>query len=102
MNRLIFYSEEAEEDVKLAFDFYSRESDFLGTYFLDSLKYAENVILKNPEGFQVRYFDKIRAYPLKKFPFLILYVLKSDSVYVLAVFNTNQNPEHISVRLSQD
>jgi hypothetical protein len=98
MSRLLFYAEEAEEDIKLAFDFYTRERDSLGDYFLDSLQYAENVILKNSEGFQVRYFDKIRAYPLKKFPFLLFYVVKNDSIYVLAVFNTNQNPTLLNRR----
>tara|TARA_R110002020_G_C16222959_1_gene767805 strand:+ start:578 stop:760 length:183 start_codon:yes stop_codon:yes gene_type:complete len=56
------------------------------------------VILKSPEGYQIRYFDRVRGYPLKKFPFFILYLLDNNSVYVVAVFNTNQNPELIEAR----
>lgn len=44
-------------------------------YFLNELKHSEKLILNSPQGFQIRFFDRVRAYPLKKFPFLILYVL---------------------------
>lgn len=102
MSWSIRYSSQAEEDVRAAFRYYRGESESLGKYFLSSLKHAESVILKAPEGFQIRFFDRVRGYPLKKFPFLVLYLLDNDSVFVVAVFNTNQNPELIEARLKSE
>ncbi len=99
MSWSISYSNQAEDDVRSAFKYYRGESELLGKYFLRSLKHAENVILKSPEGFEVKFFDRVRGYPLKKFPFLVLYVFENDSIVVLAVFNTNQNPELMESRL---
>jgi plasmid stabilization system protein ParE len=99
MSMSIFYSEQAENDIQGALNFYRGESEALGSYFLTSIKHAEIVVSNNPEGFQVRFFDRIRAYPLKKFPFLILYVLEKDSIYILAVFNTNQDPELLKIKI---
>lgn len=101
MKASIFYSNQAEIDIQSAFFYYNGISESVGKYFLDSLKHAENVVINNPTGFQVRYFDKVRAYPLKMFPFLVLYVLEEGSVYVLAVFNTNQNPDLIRGMVDQ-
>lgn len=98
----IRYSSQAEEDVRAAFRYYRGESESLGKYFLSSLKHAEGVILKAPKGFQIRFFDRVRGYPLKKFPFLVLYLLDNDSVFVVAVFNTNQNPELIESRFKSE
>lgn len=99
MSWSISYSSQAQEDVRIAFKYYRSESESLGKYFLSSLKHAESVILKSPEGFQIRFLDRVRGYPLKKFPFLVLYVVIENSVYVMAVFNTNLDPELIATRL---
>ncbi len=85
MSWSISYSSQAQEDVRMAFKYYRSKSEPLGKYFLSSLKHAESVILKSPEGFQVRFFDRVRGYPLKKFPFLVLCVVVEKSLYVMAV-----------------
>jgi hypothetical protein len=99
MSWSISYSSPAQADVRVAFRYYKEISESLGKYFLSELKHAEKAILNAPEGFQVRFFDRVRGYPLKKFPFLVLYVVVEKSVFVLAVFNTNQNSELIETRL---
>jgi hypothetical protein len=86
----------------VAFRYYKNISEALGKYFLGELKIAEKAILNAPEGFQIRFFDRVRGYPLKKFPFLVLYMVVEKSVYVLAVFNTNQSPELVESRLKSD
>jgi hypothetical protein len=98
----ISYSDQAQADVRVAFRYYKDISESLGRYFLSELKHAEKAILHAPEGFQIRFFDRVRGYPLRKFPFLVLYMVVEKSVYVLAVFNTNQNPELVESRLKLD
>ncbi|MBN7813315.1 type II toxin-antitoxin system RelE/ParE family toxin [Algoriphagus sp. H41] len=95
----ISYSDQAQKDVRVAFRYYKNISEVLGKYFLSELKYAEKTVLNSPEGFQIRFFERIRGCPLKHFPFLMLYVVVEKSVNVLAVFNTNQNPELMESRL---
>ena len=99
MSWSISYSEQAEADVRSAFNYYNEKSESLGMYFLNELKHSEKVILNSPQGFQIRFFDRVRAYPLKKFPFLMLCVLDKDTVFVLAIFNTNQNPDLVEFGL---
>lgn len=95
MSWSISYSSQAQADVRVAFRYYKEISESLGKYFLSELKIAEKSILNTPEGFQIRFFDRVRGYPLKKFPFLVLYVVVEKSVYVLAVFNTKKSTELI-------
>lgn len=102
MSWSISYSSSAQGDVRVAFRYYKDISESLGKYFLSELKHGEKAILTAPEGFQVRFFDRVRGYPLKKFPFLVLYVVVKKNVYVLAVFNTNLNPELIETRLKSE
>lgn len=102
MSWSISYSSQAQADVRVAFRYYKEISESLGKYFLGELKNAEKAILNAPEGFQVRFFDRVRGYPLKKFPFLVLYVVVEKSVYLMAVFNTNQNPNLMGRRLKSD
>jgi hypothetical protein len=102
MSWSISYSSQAQADVRVVFRYYKNISEALGKYFLRELKIAEKAMLNTPEGFQIRFFDRVRGYPLKKFPFLVLYVVIENAVYVMAVFNTNQSPELMESRLKSD
>ncbi len=102
MKNPIFYSEKALEDVKVAFEWYCSESKQVGNYFLENLKKAEEVILKSPEAFQIRFHNRLRAYPLRKFPFQIVYLFQDEIIYVLAVYNTSQDPNVLDQRLKDD
>ncbi len=101
MKLSIFYSEQALRDVKVAFEWYRSESKQVGSYFLENLKKAEEVILKSPEAFQIRFYNRLRAYPLRKFPFHIVYLFQDEIIYVLAVFNTSQDPNVLDERLKE-
>lgn len=43
--------------------------------------------------FQIRKKPTFREMPLKRFPFVIIYELRSDKIIVFSVFNTHQNPD---------
>lgn len=101
MKQSIFYSEQALEEIKIAYDWYSSESKQAGNYFLENVKKAEEVILNSPEAFQIRFFKRLRAYPMRKFPFQIVYLFKDEIIYVLAVFNTSQDPNVLDLRLKE-
>ena len=46
--------------------------------------------------------NNLRKYVMKKFPFVILYLIDKTIVKIIAVFHTSRNPEIIDDRLHKD
>jgi plasmid stabilization system protein ParE len=86
-------SEEAEMDVEMAYLWYEQKEKGLGDSFLKVLDLAKNAIISDPTTYSFRYKKKVRGFVLRRFPYLILYVINIDNVDVIAVFNTYQNPK---------
>lgn len=89
----------ALQDIEEAYLWYEKEQPGLGESFLAALDQAEKVITANPETYRFWFKKKVRGYVLRRFPFLILYVLKSDYIDVLAVYHTSQHPDKWKVRI---
>ena len=66
---------------------------------MKQLSEAKSVILKNPLANEVRYVNQVRGFVIKRFLYLILYLVKQRSMDVIAVFNTFQNPDQLEKRL---
>ncbi len=92
-------SHEAENDILEGYFWYEQQNVGLGEEFLESLDKAHVVISKNPESYQIRYQKRVRAFPVTRFPYLILYILSKNDVYVISVFNTNRNPKEWKKRV---
>ncbi len=91
MNYNIVIEPRALFDIQDAIDYYDSKKIRLGEYFLETINEHIEILEKNPI-FQFRYKD-YQALPIKKFPFLILFYVdeKSKTVYIMSVFNTNQD-----------
>jgi toxin ParE1/3/4 len=78
-------------DIQQAIDYYDSRQAGLGKKFEASIEKHFLSISKNP-FFQIRY-SGIRCLPIKKFPFLIHFIVdeKRKIVYVISVFHTSQN-----------
>jgi len=70
--------EVASNEINDAYLWYEDQSTGLGDKFLKSLDRALDTIQKSPNGYEQ--FDKHRQYPLKKFPFIILYEVTEDTL----------------------
>lgn len=86
-------SEEAEEDVFESFNWYEKKQSGLGDEFLSEIQNSFQLIGKNPESYRIRYRQKVRAFVVDRFPFLILYIIKEKMVDVVSVFHTSRNPK---------
>lgn len=86
-------SKEAEKDVLDSFSWYQSAKEGLGDEFLEVLESSLYAISENPQAYSFRYKKLVRAYPMDRFPFLILYVLKEGFVDVISIFHTSQNPK---------
>ncbi|NUM63556.1 MAG: hypothetical protein HUU44_15690 [Ignavibacteriaceae bacterium] len=54
-------------------------------------------IKRNPGLFPIE-FENFRKKIVRRFPFKIIYEIKEDHIYVLAVFHSRRHPQHIRIR----
>jgi toxin ParE1/3/4 len=85
----------AIQDIQAAIDYYDKQQIDLGKRFNTVLDEHILTIGKNPY-FQIIYKD-YRSLPIKKYPYIIIFYLdvKINTVYITAVFQTDQNPDKI-------
>lgn len=79
-------------DIQEAVDYYDSRQVGLGEYFYETLDSHIETLKINP-FFQVKYKD-YHSFPIKKFPFIILYYIdeKMETLFILSIFNTSLNP----------
>lgn len=83
----------ASKDIRDNAQWYNIKQKGLGKRFTKTIRNKIKFACTNPYMYAVRYKD-IRAISLQKFPFLILYYIKKTykEIVVIAVFNTNKDP----------
>ena len=82
----------ALSDAQQALDYYDEQQIGLGKKFNEAVDKHITAIQKN-SFYQIRYKD-YRVLPIKKYPFSTVFYLigQVKTAYVMAVFNTRQNP----------
>jgi hypothetical protein len=92
MSHLIVLSADAILDIDTAVEYYNSRSYGLGFEFADTLDNYFKKISQLPTASAIRY-DSIRVKPVDTFPYTIHFTIaENNSVVILRVFNTNQNP----------
>lgn len=84
----------AVDDVALIKAWYKLQREGLEKNFVKELKSSINQLKQNKELFQIRYND-FRAVPLKKFPYLIYYIVQQNTIFVIAVLAAKQNQQDL-------
>jgi plasmid stabilization system protein ParE len=90
----IIISDEAKTDVEYSYLYYqTKVGKKTADNFFKEFKSSLNIISKNP--FFKIWFNGFRAKPLKKYPFLIFYIVDEDqqTILIARIFHTSQNPE---------
>ncbi len=96
MRYILKISHTAYQETDAAFTYYEEQSPGLGEKFLKSLEDAYYKLSKKPQYYSYIQHDKnIRDLKIKTFPFVIVFQIIEDTVFVLRVFNTNRNPESL-------
>lgn len=80
-------------DIQGAADWYNKQVTGLGSRFQKQVKQQINSLKTNARNNGVRY-DEVRSMVIKKFPFLVHYIIEgtSTTVKVFAVIHTSRNP----------
>jgi plasmid stabilization system protein ParE len=93
------YLEAAIEDLIEVQGFYDAQFQQLGADFAQSVTNRVNLILEFPEGAMVFAELGVRRVKVGGFPYNIIYVLRSDIVFVVAVVHQKRHPRHWLARL---
>lgn len=87
----------ALEDLDRGRQFYARQSNSLGDYFLDSL-FSDIDSLELYAGIHMKVFDYHRLLA-KRFPYAVYYAVDADVCIVLRVLDCRQDPRKTTENL---
>lgn len=91
MKRKIIIRPEAAREVQQAFDWYEEQSKGLGAEFLRAVEACLSAIRRNPFAYPMVYEQTRRAL-LRRFPYMLIYVVSGDSIVILACFHAKRDP----------
>ena len=84
-------SSQTERDIVKAIEWYIEIKKSVAKKFLAELKAVRKYIHQNPEKIQVRY-SNVRIAFLKKFPYGLHYTFENETVTIIALFSTAEDP----------
>lgn len=87
----VIVTHKARVDIQATVRWYNSKQKGLGKRFYFFFNQAISTLQSTP-FFQIRY-DEIRCLKIKRFPYLIHYLVDDEHVYILAVISTHQDPE---------
>ena len=87
----IDFSNRARRELLDSYRWYEDQQDRLGDRFEKAIYTAAQKVAKAPEMYAVRYRN-FRQIQLKKFPFLLVFQIKKDTILITSVFHTKRNP----------
>jgi hypothetical protein len=91
MDYKVVTSSKTEQDIENALKWHLDIDKKLARNFLTQLKLSKDYLTENPKNIQIRYSNVRIAY-LKKFPYGFHYTLNDDTVTIIALFSTSENP----------
>ncbi|MBI5327188.1 MAG: type II toxin-antitoxin system RelE/ParE family toxin [Deltaproteobacteria bacterium] len=91
----------ATQDLIDGYWFYEKQSEGLGSYFLDTL-FSDIDSLAIYGGIHPKYYDKYHRLLSKRFPFAIYYRVENDIALVHAILDCRRNPAWIRKKLKTD
>jgi plasmid stabilization system protein ParE len=94
----IVLSEAAREDIQEARRWYREWSGVLARDFVRSVRAAIEGIARSPEMHPVVHRGARRAL-LRRYPYMLLYVVRTDAIVVVGCWHTHRDPEHWRERL---
>jgi plasmid stabilization system protein ParE len=96
----IIYTPLALFDTDAIAGWYNNKMHGLGKRFLLDLEVIIRMINNNPYSFSL--IDKnIRRAGLKKFPYVVVYLIEATEAHVLAVVNTKRSKRYIKRRIKK-
>jgi plasmid stabilization system protein ParE len=92
MNLPIVFRVEAQAEFDIAFNWYEQKRAGLGVEFLISVAEILENIGSFPKAYEI-VFEDVRRAVVRKFPYLILYIVEPNQVVIMAVFHSKRDPQ---------
>jgi plasmid stabilization system protein ParE len=93
----VFWTPEADADLKQARAWYGNIRPALGERFILSVEASVEAIIENPLQFPVLYRGRLRA-GVRRFPYGIFFEVQEHRVVVIACFHGKRDPRHWQAR----
>ena len=95
---------EALAEARAAERWYAERSERAATRFVDELEQALDLLADNPDIGQKWTHpsanERVRRIPLRRYPFMLFYVVSAEMVRVLAVAHTSREPGYWASRVA--
>ncbi|MGD9854205.1 MAG: type II toxin-antitoxin system RelE/ParE family toxin [Planctomycetaceae bacterium] len=91
---------EAEEDMLAARQWYEGQREGLGKRFIAAIDDALGQIARIPLTFPIAY-KECRQYIVRRFPYVIYYLVGDDQVSVIGVFHGRRDPQAWQQRIDE-
>ncbi len=98
MKRRLVLRRTAEQEFEDSIAWYDRERPGLGQEFRAVIGEQLQRIAVNPEQFPKARGDVRRAVILRRFPFVIHFLVEKDRIVILSVFHTSREPGQLKYR----
>jgi len=83
---------EALTDIQKATDWYNEQSYGVGTRFQKQVIKQIDKLSTTAEGYKIRY-SEVRCMVIKKFPFMVHFLIEDETVVIFAILHTSRNPK---------
>ena len=80
------------DDIIEAVEYYFAINPILAEDFLNKIEEAKQNILNSPKGFEVKR-NTIRTTLLKRFPYLLYYIIEDYKIIILAILHAHSGDE---------
>lgn len=87
---LLFHAA-AEQEFEDAIDFYERQKPGLGARYFGEIDAALRLISENPSAWE-RLDEETHRCLINRFPYAVIYRIKSDHIRILAVMHLRRHP----------
>jgi plasmid stabilization system protein ParE len=88
----------AEQEFDDSIAYYENEREGLGQEFRAIIEQHFQRIADNPERFSKVRGEVRRAVVLRRFPFVIHFLIEPERIVILSVFHTSRDPEQLKSR----
>ena len=92
------FTRAARQELIEAQDWYESERQGLGREFRAKIDAAVERMCANPEQFPV-VFKNVRRALVRRFPYILFFVIEGDTLIVLACFHAKRNPRRWQERV---
>lgn len=91
MSRAVAFGKAAAKEFEDAAFWYETQHPGLGTAFVEAVRDAVRLAAERPSRYAVVYRD-LRCLRTKRVPYLILFRVETDRIFVIAVFHARRDP----------